>query len=83
MASEYLVPSLKMWPTSMPRLSSRVPAQRGHGSPARAEREVGHRDGGEVAAGDDPDQVGVGAVGAGRGHRMVHHRGVGQDPHAR
>ncbi len=35
-ASEYFVPSLKMWPTSMPRLMRRTPVPVGEGSPSRA-----------------------------------------------
>ena len=38
MDSEYLVPSLKMWPTSMPRFSISRAVQLGQGSPAAARR---------------------------------------------
>jgi len=36
--SEYLVPSLKMWPTSSALKTSSVPSQAGHPSPARTFR---------------------------------------------
>jgi hypothetical protein len=40
-ASEYLVPSLKMCPTSMPRLASSLASERGEGSPATRVADVG------------------------------------------
>ena len=38
MASEYLVPNIKTWPTSMPRQISRVPLPSGEASPTRTLR---------------------------------------------
>ena len=82
MLSEYLVPSLKMWPTSMPRFSIMLFAALRARVAGRGEPDVDDRRGLEVAAGHDPDQVGVGRVGAGRRRRQTHDGGVGEDPDA-
>ena len=59
MASLYLRPSWKMWPTSMPRAMPSVPLPVGLGSPAHDVAEVDDLGLGQVAAPVDAGQVHV------------------------
>ena len=71
-AFEYLVPSLKTWPISIPWFTTIAAPQRGQGSPAAGVAEVEHAVEREVAAGDDAREVDVDLVAA-DDHRR--HRG--------